>query len=101
MKTKSINVSIIPANPKHFMIYNNDHEKEYFVCEEIIAWRIKTYEKINDELFSTSSPIISTGEPASNAVGICNLEGTIEMFSGEIFHSLRELNETYYPKKEK
>ncbi len=90
-------IHIIPARLNFHVVYNLEEEKEIGVYDDIIAWKVATYYTDKGVPFSSVHPIISTGDPADNAIGIYNPKGSIHLYSGDFFPSLKALQKQYYP----
>lgn len=83
---KLLNVSVVPAQPGHELIYREDggfHE----VWGQVIAWRVSTWHRDDDpeSLSSEMEPLDAMGEPGSTCVGVKNPDGSVVLFHDRQF----------------
>lgn len=74
-KSERINVTVIPAEPGYWLLYRSLIESDTKAEEvkaswydDVIAWRIETFERDNGEIYSFVDPIIREGCVASEYV---------------------------------
>ncbi|SER38795.1 hypothetical protein [Giesbergeria anulus] len=99
---KFLSVTIIPAQPGFFIIYDDKDSKEVIKGEPVIAWQIETVRvkggEKNGEIFSHTMPVVFDGTPAENWIGVQNPDNTITLPFDRELKSLEELQEYRYPK---
>lgn len=89
-------IEVISALSGYFTVY--DLENVIELGDPIIAWRIETYKRGDDnELFSTCTPLTVDGDMLSNCIGVQNPDKTVTIFDRSTYSSLSELNQETYP----
>lgn len=97
---KPISVDIVPASPDFFTVYDFSESKMLGIGEPVIAWRIATYSKDDDdELFSLCQPLTADGDAGSNCIGVQNPNMTVTVFAEADYDSIDELQNDRYPQK--
>lgn len=89
----SPSVTIIPAQPGFFEVY--DVEDEYEVGNPVIAWRIESIE-VNGRWTSTCIPLSGDGE-TDNCVGVQNPDLSVTLFQDANYKSIKDLNRAKFP----
>lgn len=88
-------ITVIPAQPGYYTIYDNDHKEPLSKGEMIIAWRVETeYHQDGDYYTSYSYPITLEGDPCSNWVGYLCPDKSVHMHMAK-FESLEQANVGY------
>jgi hypothetical protein len=87
-----LNVSVVPAQPGHELIYQGDGPNEFVLFGQVIAWRIATWPSANFEgrIHSKVEPLAMTGEVGADCFGVQNPDGTVVMFRGGRYTSWEE-----------
>ena len=70
---KPVSVDIVPALAGFFIVYDFNESKMVGIGNPVIAWRIETYtKKDDDQLFSFCRPLTVDGDAGSNCIGVQN-----------------------------
>lgn len=98
---KFLSVTIIPAQPGFFIIYDDKGSKEVIKGEPVIAWQIKTVQvkggENDGEIFSQVTPLVLDGVPAENWIGVQNPDKTVTVAVDCDYASLEALQKERYP----
>lgn len=99
MTSKSINTTIIPAEPGWRVLYAS--EVELCLCEAfILAWRIETHEH-GDTNASYPFAIELNGDVCDNCWGYQRPDGKVEaLVSGEVYASFAAAQEAFAAEQE-
>ena len=91
-------LDIVAANPNWFVIYES--EKELFIGDPVIAWRIRTIFRPNkpewetDSMYCYVDAILSDGDVASNCAGFLRPDGQADV-NGTTYKSFEDAAKNY------
>jgi hypothetical protein len=77
-----LNVSIVPAQPGHELIFKGAGPSDFELRGQVLAWRITTWPSAAREgqVHSKVEPLDANGELGDGYVGVVNPDNTVVMF---------------------
>ena len=84
---KAAHVHVIPAEPGHRLVMEEDDKKRVWISDLVIAWRIDSFLDNGGNLFSTTTAITVDGDAAANACAVVHPDGTVTVFEDSTYDS--------------
>lgn len=88
------NFTIIPAQPKTYVLYVGSDGNLFSDNEPVIAWRVETTPGANSTYTSIPYPVLSFGEPLDNCVGFLFESGQVSL-QGSTYVNLESAQKEY------